>query len=65
MKINRPLLVPLLIATIFALVGCSPNPTPRGAAQQGVGTGDVRAQNAGYYLGADPDFRPRGKSGGP
>jgi hypothetical protein len=65
MNIGRPLLVLVMLATPLALAGCNPTPTPRGAAYQGAPGGDVRAQNANYYLGADPDHRQRGKSGGP
>ena len=65
MNIGLPLLVGAILAILVALPGCNPTPTPRGAAYQGAPGGDFRAQNANYYLGADPDHRQRGKSGGP
>ncbi len=50
----------VLLAALAA--ACGP-PVPRGTAQQGVPpTGERRAQDAPYYLGADPDF-PRGVRG--
>jgi hypothetical protein len=64
MDTNRPLLVSLVFATFIALTACSPTPTPRGSANQGVGTGDTRPQNVGYYLGGDPDHR-LGSKGSP
>jgi hypothetical protein len=57
----------ILAVTVLALTaGCSQNPAPRSAANQGVSApGVTRAtHNANYYTGGDPD-RPRtGKSGG-
>jgi len=53
------------VAVLFAaLAACTTPPAPRGTEFQGVPvTGDRRAQDAPYYLGADPAY-PRGSMGG-
>ena len=52
-------------ALLAVLAACSPTPTPRGYADQGVPyVADRTSHNAPYYIGGDPAFRATGKSGG-
>ena len=60
---RRLIILSALLATVAA---CNPNPTPRGAAYQGVPpTGDRSSLNAPYYTGADPAYQRSRGGGGP
>jgi hypothetical protein len=60
---RKPLM--LVSALLLGIAACSPT-TPRSVANRGVSGGYETRQslNSSYYIGADPDYRPRGGKGG-